>query len=315
MSRVESEYYSYLGYGGERASTALTHYLQFFDRGPVLELGCGRGEFLTLLTKAGLQATGVDVDPGMVEQCRAAGHEVVLADALTHLKSLPAGTLGGVFAAHVLEHFPADTAAELINEVARALVPGGTFVAAVPNAGSLSVLGYDFWRDPTHVRFYDPQLIAFLVTRAGLSVSEVGANPLNDPGPPPETAPLDFVGYPSLNGEIVAAVQAAIAAATPPPADPPTGGRRFARLGLGLGLGGRGAATEPANDPAVRPGEAWSQFGHLVAVLDQRLQDTQHQLHALHTSYRNLLSRLYPPSEVYVAAVRTPPTKEIETAS
>ena len=185
MSRLESDYYAFMGYDSDRARTALTHYAQFFPAGPVLELACGRGEFLDVLAGAGIPARGVDLDEGMVEKATAAGHDVVLGDAIAHLEQVEPGSLGGVFCAHFLEHLEPADVARVYAAAARALRPAGAFVAVVPSAGSLSVLGYDFWRDPTHVRFYDPMLLAFFAGQAGLTTTEAGGNPRNDPGPPP----------------------------------------------------------------------------------------------------------------------------------
>ena len=76
----------------------------FRDAAPVLDIGCGRGEFLTLLREAGVEARGIDVDPEMVTHCREEGLEVEQADALSYLASLEDDSLGGIFCAHVLEH-------------------------------------------------------------------------------------------------------------------------------------------------------------------------------------------------------------------
>ena len=78
------------------------------DRTPVLDAGCGRGEFLELLRDAGIPARGVDLDPGMVERARAKGLEVELGDAVGHLESLPDESLGTIFAAQVVEHLPVE---------------------------------------------------------------------------------------------------------------------------------------------------------------------------------------------------------------
>ena len=61
-------------------------------REPVLDAGCGRGEFLDLLAERGIEARGVDLDAGMVERCREKGHEnVEQADLLDVLERTPAG--------------------------------------------------------------------------------------------------------------------------------------------------------------------------------------------------------------------------------
>lgn len=291
MSRLESDYYAFMGYDSDRTRAALTHYLQFFPSGPVLELACGRGEFLDLLRDAGLPARGVDLDEGMVERATRIGHDVTLGDAITHLEQVEPGSLGGVFCAHFLEHLVPDDVARVYAAAARALRPAGTFVAVVPSAGSLSVLGYDFWRDPTHVRFYDPMLMAFFAAQAGLSVAESGGNPRNDPGPPPQLWPMPFEPVPGLGGS----VSELIAAATkvyPAPEHP----QRRLRRESEHGTDGRTAVADPRAD-------LWSHAVHLITLLDERAQTVQHQLAELHRAYCALVAQLYPPSEVYVVAV------------
>ncbi len=292
MTRLESDYYAYMGYDSDRAREALSHYLSFFTAGPVLELACGRGEFLDLLRDAGLPASGVDVDEGMVERAVERGHEVVLGDAVGYLEGVEPASLGGVFCAHFLEHLPAEDVARVYAAAARALRPGCPFVAAVPSAGSLSVLGYDFWRDPTHVRFYDPQLLAFFAAQAGLEVAEAGGNPRNDPGPPPHLWPQAFEPVASLSSS-VAELNAAAGKIYPAHQPPPP--RRVRREHEH-----NGEAPTAVADPRAA---LWSHAVHLISLLDQRVQAVQHQLAEVHRAYRALVGHLYPPSEVYVVAV------------
>ena len=81
MTTIESEYYAFREFDPAAMKLGRSHYVQFFDAGPVLELACGRGEFLGLLAEAGLKGRGVDIDVGMVDAGRAAGHDVVLGEA------------------------------------------------------------------------------------------------------------------------------------------------------------------------------------------------------------------------------------------
>ena len=113
MSRLESDYYAYMGYDSDRAREALSHYVPLFSAGPVLELACGRGEFLDLLRDAGLPASGVDLDEGMVERAVERGHDVVLGDAVAYLESVGPASIGGVFCAHFLEHLPPEDVARV----------------------------------------------------------------------------------------------------------------------------------------------------------------------------------------------------------
>ncbi len=269
MTRLESDYYAYMGYDPENSRAGLRHYTQYFPDGPVLELACGRGEFLGLLGEAGVPARGVDLDEGMVEAAVADGLDVVHGDALAALAQTPAGSLGGVFSAHFVEHLEPDVLEQMVVDAAAALRPGGTFVAATPNAGCFSVIGHDFWRDPTHVRPYERRLLAFFCAKAGLEVVEIGENPLNHAGPPPEThAPQTHVDA-DFRGDLANTVNMLN--------DPE---------GVGVSL----------------EGSPWASLGHFIAVLEDRLRTTQEELADLRRSYAHLLDRLYPPNEVYVVA-------------
>jgi SAM-dependent methyltransferase len=269
MTRLESGFYAYMGYDPEHSKAGLAHYLPWFPRGPVLELACGRGEFLDLLREAGIAGEGVDLDDGMVARARGRGHAVQHADALTGLRSRADGSVQGVFSAHFVEHLQPDHLAEVVAESARVLAPGGHFVAATPNAACLSVLGHDFWRDPTHIRFYDPRLLAFYCTQAGLEVVETGSNPRNSGGSPPGTGARGAHVDPDLTSDLVTTIQ---------------------RLSWDEQRGGSD------------PDSPWHAFGHLLGVLEQRLRATQQELADLHQAYAQLLGVLYPPNEVYVVA-------------
>src|SRR5205807_630879 len=113
MDTTESDYYQFMDFDAENARTVLQYYTRFFHAGPVLELASGPGVFLTLLRDAGIQATGVDIDDGMVVESQKAGHDVVSADAIAHLQAVPDESLAGLFAAHFLEHLPSERAQQV----------------------------------------------------------------------------------------------------------------------------------------------------------------------------------------------------------
>src|SRR4051794_21865052 len=123
MTRLESDYYSYMGYDPANAKAGLAHYIPFYKAGPVLDLACGRGEFLELLRDAGVDGEGVDFDEGMVEQAVAAGLRVSFGDAVQHVEQRPTDSLQGIFSAHFVEHLQPDALEHLIMESARALAP------------------------------------------------------------------------------------------------------------------------------------------------------------------------------------------------
>jgi hypothetical protein len=206
----------------------------------------------------------------MVEAARARGAEVTLGDAITHLEGTPSGSLSGVFSAHLLEHLHPEQVTRLVTAARRALVPGGRFVAATPNPACFAVLSHDFWRDPTHVRFYDLPLLEFFCRQAGLEVEESGTNPRNHPGPPPETQTPEPAVDPDLDAPLHAAAARAVAT---------------------LGAGGRGHDPHWVHDLA-----------HVVTELSHRLTTTQETLRAVWMAHQRLVERMYQGNEIYVVA-------------
>jgi O-antigen chain-terminating methyltransferase len=155
-------------------------YLDLFVRagGPVLDAGCGRGEFLALCAEAGLDARGVDIDEAMVARCREAGLTAERGDLLAHLEALPDASLGGVFSAQVIEHIPAEAFIALVRLAQAKLRPGGVLLCETPNPACLTVFSGAFYVDLTHLRPIHPEAARFVFEAAGLRDVEVRfANP------------------------------------------------------------------------------------------------------------------------------------------
>jgi O-antigen chain-terminating methyltransferase len=166
------------------------HVEDFRDAAPVLDVGCGRGEFLELLRDAGVEARGVDLDADMVAFCRGEGLDVAEGDALAYLEGLEDASLGGIFCAHMVEHLPPATLVRLLELVAAKLRQGGVFVAETPNPRTLVAL-QTFFADLTHQQPLHPETLAFLVRQAGLR--DIETRFLN---PPPDDARLGPVPLP-----------------------------------------------------------------------------------------------------------------------
>jgi O-antigen chain-terminating methyltransferase len=141
--------------------------------GPVLDIGCGRGELLEELQAAGIEAYGVDLDPKTVEKGRARGLDIRLEDARTHLLSLEPGSLNALCAIHVVEHLDIDELIEVIELAARAIRPGGLLIFETPNPENVVVASSSFYLDPTHKRPLPPALLSFLVGVRGFDDVEV----------------------------------------------------------------------------------------------------------------------------------------------
>ena len=138
----------------------------FSDAGPVLDIGCGRGEFLSLLREAGVEARGIDADADMVAYAGGEGLDVEQADAVAYLEALDDGSLGGVFAAQVVEHLPPATLVRLLELAAAKLRPGGLLVAETINPLSPLALR-SYFADLTHAQPLVPETLVLLAEQAG----------------------------------------------------------------------------------------------------------------------------------------------------
>jgi 2-polyprenyl-3-methyl-5-hydroxy-6-metoxy-1,4-benzoquinol methylase len=150
----------------------------FRDAASVLDLGCGRGEFLSLLDEAGIEAKGVDVDADMVAYARGEGLEVEHAGAVEYLEGVLDGSLGGIFAAQLLEHLPAPTVVRLLELTAAKLRPGGLLVAETINPLSPLALR-NYFADLTHAQPLVPETLELLARQAGFASIETRF--LNEP--------------------------------------------------------------------------------------------------------------------------------------
>ncbi len=140
---------------------------------PVIDIGCGRGEWLDLLKAKGISSYGVDNNPDVVSRAADRGLDVRLGDAMEHLGSLPEKSVAAVTAFHVAEHLQLNDLISLIDSALRVLVPGGKLILETPNPANLTVGATTFWLDPTHIRPLPSDLLSFLVDSRGFGHVEV----------------------------------------------------------------------------------------------------------------------------------------------
>ena len=140
---------------------------------PVLDLGCGRGEWLELLGREGYAPSGVDLDDGMLEACGVLGLPARKDDALGALRSLPDNSLIAVTGFHIAEHIPFPVLQELVAEALRVLRPAGLLILETPNAESVVVGTNNFYLDPTHERPLPNLLLSFLTEHTGFTRSKI----------------------------------------------------------------------------------------------------------------------------------------------
>ncbi len=131
------------------------------SRPKALDIGCGRGEMLSLYKDYGFEAFGIDINKEFVEYSKSKGFDVAYADALDFLKSQEDNTYDIISLIHVLEHLSFEYAFELHKEVLRVLKPGGSYIVEFPFAENISMGTIDFWLDPTHLRPIHPEAVKF----------------------------------------------------------------------------------------------------------------------------------------------------------
>jgi O-antigen chain-terminating methyltransferase len=139
----------------------------------VLDVGCGRGEFLELLRAAGVACRGIDINHEMVEQCRSRGLDVTEADAVGYLDRLPDASLGGIFSAQVVEHLQPSYLLRFLELGYHKLRPGGTMILETLNPACWVAFFDSYLRDITHVWPLHPDTLKYLVLASGFTQAEV----------------------------------------------------------------------------------------------------------------------------------------------
>lgn len=139
----------------------------------ILDIGCGRGEWLRLLKDEGLSALGLDINQTMVKQCLDLGLDVLEVDAIEYLCKVPDNTFGAVTGFHIIEHLPFERLIKMINETVRALKPGGVAIFETPNPENIIVGSCNFYADPTHKNPLFPPTVQFLMEQRGFVNVEI----------------------------------------------------------------------------------------------------------------------------------------------
>lgn len=176
----QTDAYKYLGFedrfrGSEQEIRArLSDYVPYFAGATdVLDVGCGRGEFLDLLKGAGIHARGLDVNREMVEVCRARGLEASDGDALTVLRGWPDQSLGGLIAVQVIEHLDPAYLSEFLQVAYYKLRPGSRMVLETINPACWVAFFESYIRDLSHVRPIHPETLQYMLHASGFSPVEI----------------------------------------------------------------------------------------------------------------------------------------------
>ncbi len=149
-------------------------YLPYFQEcRNVLDIGCGRGEFLEMMRGAGVPAKGIDLGEESVATCRHKGLDAEVADVYTYLADLPEASLDGIFCSQVVEHLPPERLPEMLKLCSSRLKRSGVIAIETPNPECLAIFATHFYLDPTHYRPVPHPLLAFYLEEFGLGNIEV----------------------------------------------------------------------------------------------------------------------------------------------
>jgi SAM-dependent methyltransferase len=179
----------------------------FAGASDVLDIGCGRGEFLALLKAAGVTARGVDTNQEMVAAACERGLDVVQGDALAYLESLPDGSLGGLMAAQVVEHLTPPYLTRLLGAAFQKLRSGAPLIVETINPACWLAFFSSYIRDFTHVQPVHPETLQYLLQASGF-----GRVTLQYSQPVPEhmkMQPVDVAALAAAGGEAAAVSQMA----------------------------------------------------------------------------------------------------------
>lgn len=134
---------------------------------PIIDIGCGRGEFLAVAKANKFKAIGVDMNKEMVERAKSLGFHAVENDAYSYLSELSSNSLAAVTGFHIVEHIPFENLLDIFRECYRTVAVGGFVMFETPNPENITVGACTFYMDPSHIKPIPPPLLAFALESVG----------------------------------------------------------------------------------------------------------------------------------------------------
>lgn len=136
----------------------------------ILEIGCGKGEYLSLLKDAGVSAIGLEYARSAIAHCRRQGLDVLRGFFSRPTQTLPVAPFVGFVSLNFMEHWPKPV--DTLRAIRHNLLPGGIGLVEVPNFDMILKEGLysEFISD--HLSYFTRETFTFALQRAGFEVLE-----------------------------------------------------------------------------------------------------------------------------------------------
>ncbi len=143
-------------------------YVPYFEnRNNVVDLGCGRGEFVELMMEHGVGVRGIDLYAPFVEYCKMLHLPVEQQDMIQFLRQQD--SVDGIFLGQVVEHITIEQIIELCMLAYEKLQPGCYLIMETQNPRSLAIYTNAFWIDPSHKKPVHPLTLQYIAEKQGFS--------------------------------------------------------------------------------------------------------------------------------------------------
>ncbi|MGD0034326.1 class I SAM-dependent methyltransferase [Paenibacillus illinoisensis] len=155
----------------EEVKKIFSQYLQYFKpTDTIIDIGCGKGFFLELLTENNLSGIGVDTDPQLIKECRDKKLNAYVHEGSQYLSEQADSSIDAIFCAHVIEHLTVPQKIDFLRLSYQKLKNGGVLVIETPNTTSGYVMNNLYYLDPTHERPLFPEALKHLAVMSGFSI-------------------------------------------------------------------------------------------------------------------------------------------------
>jgi len=132
-----------------------------FSACSLLDIGCGRGEWLVKCIDIGINSFGIDNNDTMFKVCQEKGLNIKHGEALDVLKTIENNSFHIISSFHFIEHISFEMFLQILEECKRVLIPGGALILETPSIDNILVSSKDFYLDPTHVTHMHPETVIF----------------------------------------------------------------------------------------------------------------------------------------------------------